>query len=118
MAVAEGRCRPRRDRLGKTALMRAAGGEDRDGDDFVILRHLLAKGADPNVADASGRTALMTAAGYGNHRAVDALLRAGADAEMEDDAGRTALAYAAANGHADTIRLLDIGAAARPGGIG
>lgn len=55
---------------------------------------LIAAGANPNVADAEGTTALMHAAMNGRDQVFDALLDAGADYYVVDRTGRSALRYA------------------------
>ena len=57
-----------------------------------VARLLLARGADPNAQDATGRTALAAAAEYGDPELVRVLLQAGADPERKDGEGRTAAA--------------------------
>jgi ankyrin repeat protein len=72
-----------------TPLIRAA-----EGGHTEVARLLLARGADPNPQDASGRTALAAAAEYGDPELVRVLLQAGADAGRKDAEGRTAAARA------------------------
>lgn len=55
---------------------------------------LIESGANPNIADKAGKTALMYAAAKGRDRVFDALLNAGADLYSVDVTGRTALRYA------------------------
>ena len=61
--------------------------------DTVTL--LLDRGADINVKDNDGRTALITAASGGMTDVVRVLLQRGADMDVEDHLGRTAGMYAA-----------------------
>ena len=56
-------------------------------------RLLLDAGADPDVRDSDGTTALMRAAYFRNVEAVESLIAAGADIETRDLAGRTALQW-------------------------
>ncbi len=76
--------------------------------DEQISRDLLAKGAEVNLRDAEGKTALMWAIAdprAGNEVAA-ALLRGGAKTDIADDGGRTALTWAAIAGRADQARAL------------
>jgi ankyrin repeat protein len=76
--------------------------------DVEVARSLLAKGADVNLRDAEGRTALMWAA-YDPRAGVEvaqALLDAGAKVDVRDDSGRSALTWAAAGGRDDLVALL------------
>jgi FOG: Ankyrin repeat len=61
----------------------------------------LAAGADVEIRDKEGETALTLAADFGNTDVVQALLGAGADANMKNGDGGTALMAAAAGGNAD-----------------
>jgi ankyrin repeat protein len=54
-----------------------------------IIRKLLAFGADPNLADNRGVTALMEAAVHGSEESVRMLIAAGADLALKDAAGNT-----------------------------
>ena len=69
---------------------------------------LLSAGADPNYANAKGRTPLMVAAERGQLRVTDLLLAAelGADANARDAEGWTPLILAARNGHARLVAAL------------
>ena len=67
---------------------------------------LLQAGADKNVRDGKGRTAVMLATCNGHTEIVRWLLQAGAGKNMRDGEGRTALMWAARNGHAGITRLL------------
>lgn len=90
----------RRSKLGKTALMLAA--ENRD---VECIRLLLAHGANVNLRDGDGRTALLDAAAVtseseideGSHGASERTLRllldSGADVNAQDAKGMTALMY-------------------------
>ena len=75
----------------------------------IFLRYLLESGADPNIQDKSGRTALMHAcmerAGV---EVLSLLLLSGADPSLEDHSGSSALVYAVNSGDKDALReLLD-----------
>jgi ankyrin repeat protein len=63
-------------------------------------------GADPNIQDVYGRTALMFAAGKGHFDIVKLLLIYGANPHLRDDQGNTAYMYAVRHGHQDVAELL------------
>lgn len=65
------------------------------GLDCGQLERLLALGADPNVCDKMGMSALAVAARAGRADCVQALLLAGADPDRADDSGHTPLMVAA-----------------------
>lgn len=67
---------------------------------------LLEAGADPQTTFDDGETALMTAAGRGPIRVVEALLAGGAELSSLDDEGYTALHHAARGGNPDIVSLL------------
>ncbi len=72
---------------------------------------LIANGADVDVTDSEGTTALMFASCNGHLQCLDALLTAGADINATDDSGRTALMIASARAQsAAVIALLRRGA--------
>lgn len=75
---------------GGTALIVGA-----DSGDPELAKALIAAGASPNQAIASGLTPLMAAARAGEDGYAKALLDAGADANAASDDGRTALHFAA-----------------------
>jgi len=73
--------------------------------DAKALALLLRQGADPNVKNAEGATALMWAAG--DSEKVKLLLRSGADIKAKSKLGRTSLIIAAASaGNLESVRLL------------
>ena len=74
--------------------------------DVVSIERLRDQGADPNVRDDSGRTALHLAAAAGHREAVMALVRRGADVQAYDEQHIDALTVAAEKGDADMISLL------------
>ena len=86
--------------------------------DAPLMRLLLAHGAEPGIATASGSTALMAAAGAATYsgqgagseadalEAVALLLDAGADVHAADEAGNTALHGAANRGANSVVELL------------
>ena len=76
------------------------------GSSLDIVELLLARGAQPNMKNETGATALIIAA-RNNHAAItQALLRRGATVNATDRQGRTALMHAAEMGHAVTVRTL------------
>jgi ankyrin repeat protein len=76
----------------------------------AMLRALIEKGANPNVRDAGGATALILSAGDPEKARI--LVRAGADVNAQSASGRTALHVAAATaGGSEVVKmLLDKGA--------
>jgi ankyrin repeat protein len=88
-------------------LLRAAAGTD-----TAKLEKLLALGADANLRNRRGETALQLAAASGRTDNVRLLIERGAKLEAPGGRGSTALAWAARGGHLETMRaLLDAGAA-------
>nr|XP_045752720.1 ankyrin repeat domain-containing protein 34A isoform X3 [Mirounga angustirostris] len=72
-----------------------------------MVRYLLEQGADPNIADRLGRTALMHACAGGGGAAVASLLLAhGADPSVRDHAGASALVHALDRGDRETLATL------------
>ena len=67
---------------------------------------LLAAGADANVQDEAGRTALHLAAMKGGTKAIAALINAGADLNVQDTDGRTPMHWAARRGHTKAVAVL------------
>ena len=63
-------------------------------------------GADLNLANNNGLTALMLAAGHGHVEVVRVLLEAGADVNLASNNGSTASMLAAGQGHVEVVRLL------------
>src|SRR5262245_47249678 len=87
---------------GRTPLYLAA--SERDG--LAVLRTLLKKGANPNLASLTGRTPLMASAGGGDVEAMRLLLEKGANLNAVNSAGSTALLDAAGSRNAEAVRLL------------
>lgn len=56
--------------------------------DDTLLAHLLQLGADPSVADVTGRTAAMRACEYGHLQSMSILAEAGIDMKLVDDNGQ------------------------------
>lgn len=76
--------------------------------DVGALQTLIADGADVNVAQADGATALQWAAHWDDLDTVDLLLNAGADVNAANDLGVSALMLACENGSASVVeRLLE-----------
>jgi ankyrin repeat protein len=76
-----------------------------------VVRALLKSGADPNVRDASGATALMYAAIYGSVDDMGLILARGGDVNASNNIGATALMWAAYD-HTKVRLLLSSGASA------
>ncbi len=70
------------------------------------IKRLIEFGADPNVTDAAGRSALLLGAIDGRHDAVETLLRRGARVNTTDGEGRTALMWASEEGHETVAKIL------------
>jgi len=84
----------------------------RDGD-IAKMRGLIEKGADVNLTNQHGQTALMFAGGFGQTNAVALLLAKGAALNAVDRKGKTALAFAVQKGQqAVVMQLLQAGAKA------
>lgn len=87
---------------GLTPLMYAIG-EDSDPD---LIKTLLHKGADVNLRNRSGATAVMLAAMVGTPEVVRMLIEAGADVNAETREGVTALSVAIQEKRDEIVRLL------------
>ncbi len=70
------------------------------------VRTLLEHGANPNIQDWFGNTALIDAAQTDQVASVSLLLERGAKSDIQDHWGSTALICAANRGHSDTTRVL------------
>jgi uncharacterized protein len=57
----------------------------------LVVRELIALGADVNILNASNKTALLKASMFGNLKTCKLLVEAGADLNQKSDAGETAL---------------------------
>ena len=73
--------------------------------DFAKVCAQVAKGADVNVANGDGRTALMRSAKRGHEEIVRYLLDNGADTRARDKNNKTALMGAAKKGHLEICRI-------------
>lgn len=71
-----------------------------------VVRALCDKGADVELKDESGWTAVMIASSAGRSDIVEELLYRGANPMAENPRGQTALHYAASKGHLEVARSL------------
>lgn len=71
-----------------------------------ILETLIQSGADLNLRDYQGDTALIWAVRWKNLEAARLLLSAGADPSIKNDAGQTALQIADESGYTDFVKVL------------
>jgi hypothetical protein len=90
---------------GMTALL-AATAYARTTREIAGIELLLARGADPNLANVEGNDPLMMSARHGLAEAVLVLLKAGADPRRANRFGTTALMQAARGHLVETVRLL------------
>jgi ankyrin repeat protein len=74
--------------------------------DFLKVRQLLERGADPNVRDGDGRTPLFSAVLGGSVGLVGLLLESGAEVDARDNDGWTPLHFAAQEYEPEIARLL------------
>jgi ankyrin repeat protein len=74
--------------------------------DIDVIQHLINNGADVNIRDNFGYTALIWASRFGHIDIVRLLIDAGADVNARNDGGRTALMYASDCGYLDIVELL------------
>ncbi|MDE2794039.1 MAG: ankyrin repeat domain-containing protein [Gemmatimonadota bacterium] len=88
---------------GNTPLLASMGPERREGTLADLPMRLLALGADPNLRDSRGRSALHKAAPVEGPEVVRALLEAGADPEALTDAGLSPLHIAAESGSPEVV---------------
>ena len=71
---------------------------------YDTIKALIDAGADVNVKDNNGTTALMYAVYYGNTEIVKTLIAAGADVNAKDNNGFTTLISAANEGNTEIVR--------------
>lgn len=90
---------------GLTALLAACAGAKTTRDSGAIEK-LIARGADPNLANREGNDALMLCARHGLIEAVIVLLEAGADPKRANRHGTTALMQASRGHLVETVRVL------------
>ena len=88
----------------KTLLSAGANGSQ-DGHSWVG-QILLKKGADPNIWNKDGATALMYASHNDHSEVVEILLKGGADPNIQKKDEATALMYASQNGHFEVVQIL------------
>jgi len=74
-----------------------------------IVKMLLDKGANPDIQDKWGNTALMWAAVKNNPETVQLLLDAGANPDIQDNDGWTALYFVKRLGYIGIIEILEAG---------
>ena len=72
----------------------------------MVLRKLLARGADPNVLDKDSRTPLLWAASAGSADAFLALVNFGASGDTVDNDGLSAIHCTASRGHRECLSIL------------
>ncbi|MFT5103807.1 MAG: ankyrin repeat protein [Candidatus Latescibacterota bacterium] len=73
----------------------------------TIVDVLIAHGADPNIQDANGKTALLYCSTFGLNSIAEKLLIAGANPNLKDKAGNRALDYAILRQNVTLIKLLN-----------
>jgi ankyrin repeat protein len=93
-------------RLGFPALVNASRGNHNMPDDPARVIALLNKGANVNITDHKGKTALHRAAQAGFVKISEVLINHGANIEAKDADGETPLFDAVKSAREDTVRLL------------
>ena len=71
-----------------------------------LIQVLIQNGANVNVQNKYGKTAIHLANQYGHKDCIETLLRAGADVSIQNIYGRTALHWASIKGHKDCLEVL------------
>ncbi|XP_062600488.1 uncharacterized protein LOC134262116 [Saccostrea cucullata] len=74
--------------------------------DEKIVKCLLSYGADTNLKNREGETALIISGKYGCSKSIPLLLEKGAKLNQEDKSGRTALWWSCVNGNLESTRIL------------
>lgn len=72
-----------------------------------IVDLLLSHGADPNIQDTNGKTALLYCSTFGINTIAEKLLKAGANANLKDNTGNRALDYAILRQNETLIKLIN-----------
>jgi ankyrin repeat protein len=75
-------------------------------DDIKGVKKMIAEGADINIQNKEGWTALMVASHFGLNTILELLLKAGADKDIKNNSGETALDYAKEEGNQEMVELL------------
>jgi ankyrin repeat protein len=91
---------------GRTTVYCVACGAANDLNIVNTLQHLVKLGADLEIKDLEGRTALHVSAWQGMVSVVEALIELGANIDAVDNEGRTPVMMAAWNGHAEVVSIL------------
>ena len=86
----------------KVPLLQHAAAADETKTLLILIKH----GAQLDLTDKLGNTALIQAAAYGASRAIDILLESGAKIDLENRQGETALIKAAQSGHLEAVEIL------------
>lgn len=73
----------------------------------AIVDLLLANGADPNIQDTNGKTALLYCSTFGLNTIAEKLLKAGATTNLKDNTGNKPLDYAILRQNETLIKLLN-----------
>ena len=94
-------------RAGGFTPLHSAVATDAGACDALIVRMLLAKGADPNARSQSGGTPLHTAAFTGDRTVLDLLLEHGGDPSIKNEQGKTSAEVARERGNPEVARLLE-----------
>ena len=71
------------------------------------VEYLYKRGANLEVKDSDGRTALMSASEYNHKEVTEFLIENGADVNVKDKDGWTTLMWASCKGHKEVVELLE-----------
>ena len=74
--------------------------------DYSQVKNSIKEGADVNVRNRWGETALLWASYVGHTEVVELLIEKGADINVLDNNGYTALMWASKKGHTEVVKLL------------